>query len=384
VSQEWYFSAGNERHGPVSAADLKKLADAGTLKAADLVWKDGMADWVPARSIKGLFPAGPPAPVAPKSGKQPAARPRPAAEEPDDRPSRRRRENDEDDNRPSHSRRRGADDEENDRPRTRRRDEEDDRPPIRKGRRDDDEDEEDDDRPRRKRRKRKAEPQLNAVGAFALGTGILALIVSLIPCLGMFGAIPAFIGLILAVLGLVVAKKSDGAQSPGLPVAGLSVSLVALLIAGGWFFWLRKVDKDLERDMAEDARQEAEWNAERAKEKAQAVKDVQAAGGGAGVVRVTAIELARAYDQDEDQADARFKDRVLEVTGTIRSVDLDDDGDAYVVLLRGIRDGPVDCGFAKDPAVRERLARLKPGDTVTIRGKCLGGGPTLEACVLVE
>src|SRR5436190_7368165 len=55
VSQEWYYSVGGDRQGPVTAAELKKLAEAGTLKATDLVWKDGMPDWVQAKSIKGLF-----------------------------------------------------------------------------------------------------------------------------------------------------------------------------------------------------------------------------------------------------------------------------------------------------------------------------------------
>ena len=58
MSQEWYYSVDGGREGPVSAGELKKKADAGAIKATDLVWKDGMADWVPAKSIKGLFAAG--------------------------------------------------------------------------------------------------------------------------------------------------------------------------------------------------------------------------------------------------------------------------------------------------------------------------------------
>src|SRR3954462_1167275 len=99
VSQEWYYSVDGDRQGPVSGAELKKLAEAGTLKAADLVWKDGMPDWVAAKSIKGLFggsAAGAAAPAASKSGEQAAAKSRPAADG-DDRPARaRRRDEDED------------------------------------------------------------------------------------------------------------------------------------------------------------------------------------------------------------------------------------------------------------------------------------------------
>jgi hypothetical protein len=413
VSQDWYYAAGGERHGPVSAPELKKLAGAGTLTPTDLVWKDGMADWVPARSIKGLFPATPANPAGPaarapsKSGEQAAARPRPAAEEDDrppvgrgaeeddDRPSRRRRDDDDGDDRPSRSRRRDADDEEDDRPRTRGRDEDDDdRPQPRKGRRDEDDedddrprsrrrpsDEDEDDRPRRKR-KRKVKAEQSVFVGLALGIGVLAVLVSLIPCIGMFGAIPALIGLLMAVIGLVVAKKSEGRQSPALPVAGLSVCLVALLIAGGQFFWFRNTAKEIERDMKEAEAQFQKEQAERKKEVDKAATEVKAADPGS-VLRVTPAQFYRAYEDDEDRADALYKNKVIEMTGVVDEVNFR--GDTYTVFLRAGQPGDtVDCQFAKDPAVRARLGELKPGATVTIRGKCLGGGSTLEACVLVE
>lgn len=46
-SSKWYYSIGDERHGPVSIIDLRQLALAGQLTMHDLVWKEGMADWVP-------------------------------------------------------------------------------------------------------------------------------------------------------------------------------------------------------------------------------------------------------------------------------------------------------------------------------------------------
>ena len=52
---EWYYSQGDEQLGPVTPAQLKQLAGAGTLAATDLVWKDGMGDWVPASQVDGLF-----------------------------------------------------------------------------------------------------------------------------------------------------------------------------------------------------------------------------------------------------------------------------------------------------------------------------------------
>ncbi|MCA9109034.1 MAG: DUF4339 domain-containing protein [Planctomycetaceae bacterium] len=53
---EWYVEQGGKTQGPMSGSTLKRLVVAGQIQPDDLVWKDGMPDWKPARSIKGLFP----------------------------------------------------------------------------------------------------------------------------------------------------------------------------------------------------------------------------------------------------------------------------------------------------------------------------------------
>lgn len=63
MADEWHYSVQGNRSGPVGAAELKRLADSGRLSPADLVWKEGLQNWVPASNVKGLFPnrpAGPP------------------------------------------------------------------------------------------------------------------------------------------------------------------------------------------------------------------------------------------------------------------------------------------------------------------------------------
>lgn len=216
VSQEWYYSVEGDRQGPIGGAELKKLAEAGTLKPTDLVWKDGMADWVQARSIKGLFGAG--APSGSNTAEQPAAKPRPATDEDDERPARARRRDDDD--RPS--RRRDEDeDEEEDRPvRSRRRDDDEDEDEDRAVRRRDEEDQEDEDedRPRRKRRRvpedtgnKKLVAGLLGIllGGLAIhkfylgftGTAVIQLLVSIFTC-----GIAGWIGLIE---GIIYLTKSD-------------------------------------------------------------------------------------------------------------------------------------------------------------------------------
>lgn len=83
MADDWYYSDAGNKTGPVSPNELKRLADSGALTPTDLVWREGMAQWVPARAVKGLFaaaasaaPAAPPS-AAPTSAPPPSRRPRP-------------------------------------------------------------------------------------------------------------------------------------------------------------------------------------------------------------------------------------------------------------------------------------------------------------------
>ena len=70
---EWYYARDNRQQGPISAVELKQLAETGQLKAEDLVWREGLGQWIAAGKVKGLFddPAAAPS-------QAPAAPPRPA------------------------------------------------------------------------------------------------------------------------------------------------------------------------------------------------------------------------------------------------------------------------------------------------------------------
>ncbi|HTU17925.1 MAG TPA: GYF domain-containing protein [Gemmataceae bacterium] len=57
MANEWHYTLnGQPVAAPVSAVQLKQLASSGQLKPSDLVWQDGMLEWAPASSVKGLFP----------------------------------------------------------------------------------------------------------------------------------------------------------------------------------------------------------------------------------------------------------------------------------------------------------------------------------------
>lgn len=62
----WHYVLNGQAHGPVDASEIRSLLKSGALGADAIVWKEGMADWVPVTSITEFASAIP--------------RPKPAAE----------------------------------------------------------------------------------------------------------------------------------------------------------------------------------------------------------------------------------------------------------------------------------------------------------------
>jgi predicted Zn finger-like uncharacterized protein len=91
----------------------------------------------------------------------------------------------------------------------------------------------------RRRRSEGAQSDTTAqlgLGIAALSVGAVGLVFSFIPCLGWIIAVPAgTIGLILGVVGLIVGLSRDK-QGLAFPIAGASVSFVAIVVALAW--WL--------------------------------------------------------------------------------------------------------------------------------------------------
>ncbi|MEZ6142599.1 MAG: GYF domain-containing protein [Zavarzinella sp.] len=59
MSKNWHYAKGGEKHGPVTAAQLKELAKNGQLASDDLVWREDMKEWRKAGTVKGLLPEQP-------------------------------------------------------------------------------------------------------------------------------------------------------------------------------------------------------------------------------------------------------------------------------------------------------------------------------------
>jgi hypothetical protein len=56
MAEMWYYTTEGKQMDPVSMKELKRLVGDGTLKPTDMVWKEGMARWIRASSVKELFP----------------------------------------------------------------------------------------------------------------------------------------------------------------------------------------------------------------------------------------------------------------------------------------------------------------------------------------
>jgi hypothetical protein len=76
MANEWYYTKGEERIGPISSDQLKSLATSGELNPDDLIWKDGREEWTPASQLRGLFPESSPLTVSSPSSEG-TARPQP-------------------------------------------------------------------------------------------------------------------------------------------------------------------------------------------------------------------------------------------------------------------------------------------------------------------
>src|SRR5262245_39033885 len=106
MAGQWFYTVNRQQQGPVSWEQLYRLAERGELRPGDMVWQEGMPNWVKAKTTPGLF------------GDAGDARGQRAGDDDDDRRSSRF----DDDDRPRRSRvDRDVEDEEGDRPRRRHR-----------------------------------------------------------------------------------------------------------------------------------------------------------------------------------------------------------------------------------------------------------------------
>jgi hypothetical protein len=77
MTEDWYYAHDAQQMGPVSTLALRDMLANGTVKLSDLVWRDGMSNWVPASESRELWPT-PPSAVATGSAPRPGGEAPPA------------------------------------------------------------------------------------------------------------------------------------------------------------------------------------------------------------------------------------------------------------------------------------------------------------------
>ena len=83
---------------------------------------------------------------------------------------------------------------------------------------------------------------------------------------------------------------------------------------------------------------------------------------------ITAIDLQKAFEDNESAATAKYVNKVIEVRGSIESVKPGEGNILNVTLKTGSDLSSVICTFARDADP----SKLNAGNQVTIRGECSG------------
>ncbi len=71
---EWYIARDGQQYGPLSDPEMRKFVELGHLRASDLVWRHGFADWRPAPAVFPLPAPPPPRAEPPRPAYRPEAR----------------------------------------------------------------------------------------------------------------------------------------------------------------------------------------------------------------------------------------------------------------------------------------------------------------------
>jgi hypothetical protein len=245
------------------------------------------------------------------------------------------------------------------------------------------------------------------VGIAALAVGILGALLALHPLL-FYVSLP--LGVVSLVLGVIARKAAIAKKAPsGMPTAGMVLGIVTVCISGTmWLLcaviWGSITNKTVRDHVAKPLAEGAFAVGEKALDKAaEAARARPVPLDPAHAIAVTARKLEDDFAADAAAAEARYKGKTLEVTGTVAESDMDPE-EPFVRFqgswqedLRALRNSQGDlpaiekmtfgigaiCYLA--PGAASRLGSLKEGQKVTLLGRCDGelAGVQLTGCVPV-
>lgn len=88
-------------------------------------------------------------------------------------------------------------------------------------------------------------------------------------------------------------------------------------------------------------------------------------------VNISAAELSKAYESNETTAAESYGGKTVIVTGVVGDTDTPEIGNPAVTLIDAGKKPVIQCfGFSADQ--RDAVSKLKVGQTVSVKGKCMG------------
>jgi len=54
---DWFYGKDNTQHGPVSDLEVRNLISTGQITQDTIIWREGMTDWLPMKSVPDFQPA---------------------------------------------------------------------------------------------------------------------------------------------------------------------------------------------------------------------------------------------------------------------------------------------------------------------------------------
>jgi tRNA_anti-like len=198
------------------------------------------------------------------------------------------------------------------------------------------------------------------LGVAGLVLGILGLLLGLVVPILPIGAVLSLIALVLGIFGRKQATEQG--QATGTATAGIVLGAIGLVLGSLIFSWCYSCERRAERGW-KDFKGQIETEIEKEKNRQNRPLDTN-------VTVVTAKQIVTDYKENELAADAKYKDKTVEVSGVVQTVSKDLFDKAYVSLESGDPVSSVQVYFEDSEA--SKIMSLKTGQRVTVRGRVDG------------
>ena len=213
------------------------------------------------------------------------------------------------------------------------------------------------------------------MGIASLVLGIVSLVIGFVPFCGIIALVPAVIGLILGIID--TAKKSREGAKKGQAITGLTLSAIAIMIIIFWTIIASGVEVETNSDLDNEYLENKQIQEQQTKEDDED-----------NVMKVDYEKLHQEYMDNPIAADAKYKGKILELTGKVDNIDREIAGNPYITFNIGGEYSFDNVRITFKKSEEEKVTKLKKGQEITIRGECRGTllstTISLNDCEIVE